>query len=124
MSFVLVKTGNVAVLCGTPDGQADIEQVLLPDDELGEHAVKDWPAGVSPVEDDNALNCLRAIVVEESDVSPPAGVSDGSVRYKADKVTAYFDNSGRSVIPSFATWAKVWTPDGKMAVVDLDEIPG
>lgn len=62
--------------------------------------------------------------VEVVPQSPPPP-SSGAVVYEADKVTAYFDATGRSVPKAFATWAKVWTPDSsgslKLEIVSLTE---
>lgn len=43
--------------------------------------------------------------------APPPPDPNAAVVYEVDKVTAYFDDEGRSVAPALATWAKVWTPD-------------
>lgn len=49
----------------------------------------------------------------------PPRETTGSVVIERRQATAYFDDLGRPAKPHAATWAKVWTPDGRSKMVKL-----
>lgn len=68
MSLVLVKRkGKDAMLIGQPPGtppgvDADIGHIVAPDVLLGGQRVKDWPMGITAVDDAAAIVYLSSLV--------------------------------------------------------------
>jgi hypothetical protein len=60
--------------------------------------------------DESTIEILGEQEELEPVLAPVVGGGSNAVVYERDRVTAYFDATGRSVAPHFATIAKVWTP--------------
>ena len=46
----------------------------------------------------------------------PASAPSRSIRDEGDRLLAYLDDLGRPATPERATWARVWTKDGRKLV--------